>query len=81
MTHLWRRPGRRCTAPCAQLLHPARKEAAYLAWAAQAVDWLHMAGRHWQRIGLVAATLGGAVALYLGGVAVLGLNLRQFVRR
>jgi putative peptidoglycan lipid II flippase len=64
-----------------QVLVAALVLAAYLAWAAQAVDWLHMAGRSWQRAGLVAAALSGAVALYLGGVAVLGLNLRQFMRR
>ena len=64
-----------------QVLAAALVLAVYLAWAAQAVEWLNMAGRHWQRIGLVAATLTGAVALYLGGVAVLGLNLRQFLRR
>jgi putative peptidoglycan lipid II flippase len=64
-----------------QVLAAALVLAAYLAWAAQVVDWLNMAGLHWERIGLVAATLGGAAALYLAGVAVLGLNLRQFLRR
>jgi len=53
----------------------------YLLWAAQAVDWLHMPGQHLLRIGLVAAVVAGAALLYLAAVALLGLNLRQFLRR
>ncbi|MEY4235488.1 MAG: hypothetical protein RLZZ454_746, partial [Pseudomonadota bacterium] len=34
-----------------------------------------------QRIGGVAAVILGAGALYLGTVSLLGLNLRQFLRR
>jgi putative peptidoglycan lipid II flippase len=54
---------------------------AYLLWAAQAVDWLHMPGQALMRVGLVAATIAGAALLYLAAVALLGLNLRQFLRR
>ena len=53
----------------------------FLLWAAQAVDWLHMPGQHLLRIGLVAAVVAGAALLYLAAVALLGLNLRQFLRR
>jgi putative peptidoglycan lipid II flippase len=53
----------------------------YLLWAAQAVDWLNMPGRHLLRVGLVAAVVASAVALYLASVALLGLKLRQFLRR
>ena len=52
-----------------------------LLWAAQAVDWLHMPGQHLLRIGLVAAVVAGAALLYLAAVALMGLNLRQFLRR
>ncbi len=54
---------------------------AYLLWAAQAVDWLHMAGQHLLRVGLVAAAVLGGALLYLLTVTVLGLKLRQFLRR
>ena len=54
---------------------------AYLLWAAQAVDWLHMPGQYLLRIALVAAAVAGAALLYLATVALLGLNLRQFLRR
>jgi putative peptidoglycan lipid II flippase len=53
----------------------------YLLWAAQAVDWLNMPGQHLLRVGLVAAVVASAVALYLASVALLGLKLRQFLRR
>ncbi len=53
----------------------------FLLWAAQAVDWLHMPGQHLLRIGLVAAVVAGAALLYLAAVSLLGLNLRQFLRR
>jgi putative peptidoglycan lipid II flippase len=54
---------------------------AYLLWAAQAVDWLHMAEQALLRVGLVAATVTGGAVLYLLAVTVLGLKLRQFLRR
>jgi putative peptidoglycan lipid II flippase len=53
----------------------------YLLWAAQAVDWLHMADQHLLRVGLVAATVTGGAVLYLLAVSLLGLKLRQFLRR
>ena len=53
----------------------------FLLWAAQAVNWLQMPGQHLLRIGLVAAVVAGAALLYLAAVSLLGLNLRQFLRR
>ena len=64
-----------------QVLLGAALLCAYLLWAAQAVDWLHMPGQHLLRIGLVAAVVAGAALLYLAAVALLGLKLRQFLRR
>jgi putative peptidoglycan lipid II flippase len=55
--------------------------AVFLGWAAQAFQWLQMPGKPLQRIGGVAAVILGAGALYLGTVSLLGLNLRQFLRR
>jgi putative peptidoglycan lipid II flippase len=55
--------------------------AVFLGWAAQAFPWLDMPGKPLQRIGGVAAVILGAGALYLGTVSLLGLNLRQFLRR
>ncbi len=48
-------------------------------WAAGHWDWLHMA--RGVRVGLLAATVVAAAALYLGGLALLGVPLRQFARR
>ena len=64
-----------------QVLIAAALLCAYLLWAAQAVDWLHMAGQQWLRVGLVAATVTGGAALYLVAVTVFGLKLRPFLRR
>jgi putative peptidoglycan lipid II flippase len=55
--------------------------AVFLGWAAQAFPWLDMPGKPLQRIGGVAAVILGSGALYLGTVSLLGLNLRQFLRR
>jgi len=55
--------------------------ALFLAWAAQALPWLHMPGGAIQRVGAVAAVVLGAAALYLGTVVAMGIELRQFLRR
>ncbi len=55
--------------------------ALFLAWAAQAVPWLHMPGGALQRVGAVAAVVLGAAVLYLGSAVALGIQLRQFLRR
>ena len=55
--------------------------AVFLGWAAQSFQWLEMPGQALQRIGGVAAVVLGAGVLYLRTVSLLGLNLRQFLRR
>ena len=54
---------------------------AFLAWAAQAVDWIGLHDRPWQRVGLLAACLIAAIALYFACLLATGLKLRQFIRR
>ncbi len=51
----------------------------WLAWGAQAIDWVGRAG--WARVGLLAGMLAGAVLLYFGALLAMGLNPRQFARR
>jgi putative peptidoglycan lipid II flippase len=53
----------------------------YLLWAASAFDWVAMRSESLRRIGLLAAMMVGAGALYLGAVWAAGLNPRQFLRR
>ena len=54
---------------------------AALAWAEQAIDWIGLAAHEARRIGLLAACLGGAAALYFAVLAATGLRVRDFVRR
>jgi putative peptidoglycan lipid II flippase len=51
----------------------------WLAWGAQAIDWVGQAG--WARVGLLAGMLAGAVLLYFGALLAMGLNPKQFARR
>ncbi len=52
-----------------------------LAWAARAIDWVALGAQPLIRIGLLALSLVLAAAVYFGALLVLGLPLRQFVRR
>ncbi|MDH3460902.1 MAG: murein biosynthesis integral membrane protein MurJ [Burkholderiaceae bacterium] len=52
---------------------------AYLSWAAHARDWTGLADA--QRVGWMAAYLGGAMLLYFGSLRATGLKLGQFARR
>ncbi len=54
--------------------------AIYLMWAAQAFDWVALGQQALFRMGLLAAVLAGAAALYGGAIWAAGLNLREFVR-
>jgi putative peptidoglycan lipid II flippase len=54
---------------------------ALLGWSAHAVDWIGLRAHPWQRIGWMAASLGGAALLYFACLRISGLQLRQFVRR
>jgi putative peptidoglycan lipid II flippase len=53
----------------------------YLLWAVQSFDWIALRSESLKRMGLLAATLGGAALVYLGAVWAAGLNPRQFLRR
>jgi putative peptidoglycan lipid II flippase len=53
--------------------------AAYLWWAATVSDWLRMAAL--PRMGALLAVVAGGAVLYLAVVRLLGLDLRQFLRR
>jgi putative peptidoglycan lipid II flippase len=53
----------------------------YLLWAEQNFDWIALRSESLKRMGLLAATLGGAAVVYLGSVWAAGLNPRQFLRR
>jgi putative peptidoglycan lipid II flippase len=52
-----------------------------LFWAAHALDWIALREHPWQRIGWLAAALGGAALLYFATLLASGLRVRQFVRR
>lgn len=54
---------------------------ALLAVAAHRIDWVALRAHPWERIGWLAACLGGAALLYFGTLLATGLRLRQFVRR
>ena len=53
----------------------------YLLWAVNSVDWIALRSESFKRILLLAATLTGAMLVYLGAVWAAGLNPRQFLRR
>ncbi len=55
--------------------------AAWLAWAGQAIDWIGLQAHRLERVGLLAACLAAAAALYFGTLVATGLNLRAFARR
>ena len=52
-----------------------------LAWAAHAVDWIALGAQPGLRVALLAGALGGAALVYFAALALLGVSLRQFVRR
>jgi putative peptidoglycan lipid II flippase len=54
---------------------------AFLAWAAQAVDWIGLREHPWRRVGLLAGCLVTAIGLYFACLLATGLKLRQFIRR
>ncbi len=54
---------------------------ALLSWAAQAFDWVALGAHEGRRIGLMAAFLGGAAAVYFVALAAMGVRLRHFMRR
>ncbi|MGJ7581047.1 murein biosynthesis integral membrane protein MurJ [Variovorax sp. RHLX14] len=52
-----------------------------LAWGAQHFDWVGMRAVRLQRIGLLAAMVGGAGVLYFVALTAMGLRLRGFIKR
>ncbi len=52
-----------------------------LLWASRAYDWVGAPGQGWARAAWLAAVLGAAAVLYFGLLAIMGLRLRQFMRR
>jgi len=52
-----------------------------LYWGAQHFDWVALRAVRLQRIGLLAALVVGAAALYFAVLALLGLKLRSFIKR
>ena len=52
-----------------------------LAWGAQYFDWVGMRNVRLQRIGLLAAMVGGAAVLYFTALTAMGLRLRSFIKR
>lgn len=53
----------------------------FLLWTAGKWDWVGLRGQPWQRIGLMAAVVVAAMALYAGALLAAGVRLRQFLRR
>jgi len=52
-----------------------------LAWAAQALDWIALGQQPLVRIGWLALALASAALVYFAALTLMGLSLRQFVRR
>jgi len=53
---------------------------ALLVWGTQHFDWLGLQAQRLRRIGLLAALIAGAAAVYFAVLAVVGVKLRSFVR-
>jgi putative peptidoglycan lipid II flippase len=54
--------------------------AGLLFWANGAIDWTGLVGHPWERIGWLAACLGGAAVLYFAALLATGWNPRSFMR-
>ncbi|WP_213955533.1 murein biosynthesis integral membrane protein MurJ [Variovorax sp. dw_954] len=54
---------------------------ALLVWANGHFDWIGLREQRLLRIGLLAAVIAGAAALYFGALALAGVKLRSFMRR
>jgi putative peptidoglycan lipid II flippase len=55
--------------------------AAWLVWGERYFDWIALREARLYRIGLLAALVAGAAAIYFGVLALAGVKLRGFVRR
>jgi len=54
---------------------------ALLGWASHAIDWIALGERPALRVGLLAACLVGAAALYFVTLLASGMKLREFAHR
>ncbi|MBY0411818.1 MAG: lipid II flippase MurJ, partial [Burkholderiaceae bacterium] len=52
-----------------------------LVWGAQYFDWIEMRGNTLRRVGMLAAFIAAAAALYFAALWVMGFKLRQLLRR
>jgi putative peptidoglycan lipid II flippase len=64
-----------------QVLAASALLAVFLMWSAGSVNWTTFEGGRLLRVGLLAATVGGAALLYFAALMLSGLKLRQFVRK
>lgn len=64
-----------------QILAGALVLAALLVWGAGHFDWIGLRAHRLYRIGLLAALIAGAAALYFAVLALAGVRLRSFIRR
>ncbi len=64
----------------AQVVLASALLAAFLLWAAQAVDWVAADGR-WLRVGLLLSVLGASALLYFAALRLTGLKVRQLLGR
>lgn len=64
-----------------QVLAACALLAVVLMWANTRVDWIAMRAQSFQRIWLLAAVLIASSAIYFAALAVVGMKLRQLVRR
>ncbi len=55
--------------------------AAFLLWTNQAVPWLVLKSHRLERIALLMGVVCASVAIYFVAIRILGVNLRQFLRR
>jgi putative peptidoglycan lipid II flippase len=54
---------------------------ALLIWSNQAIDWIALRKQPWQRVGWLAGSLVVAGAVYFGALTLMGLRLKEFVRK
>ncbi len=55
--------------------------AVFLIWAAGSVNWIGLKTAYFQRIGLLALVLIASAAIYFVALRILGLKIRQLIRR
>ena len=74
------RPGPGWPAFCLRLGLAVAAMAALLAVAGRDIDWLALQAHPWRRVGLLAAVIAGAAAVYFAALLLLGFRPRDFRR-